>query len=91
MIYIGASARNWRNLAVGQNASNIQLRQTAFEHASRFAALNVGIASSDDLAAGLSFQGERIPLINPQRGIFQPRQMAGLLSIQTVFPRTVLS
>jgi putative restriction endonuclease len=31
--------------------------------------------------------GERIPLINPQRGIFKPRQMAGLLSIRTVFPR----
>jgi putative restriction endonuclease len=31
--------------------------------------------------------GERIPLINPQRGIFKPRQMAHLLSIKTVFPR----
>jgi putative restriction endonuclease len=29
----------------------------------------------------------RIPLINPQRGIFKPRQMAGLLLIRTVFPR----
>jgi putative restriction endonuclease len=26
-------------------------------------------------------------LVNPQRGIFKPRQMAGLLSIRTVFPR----
>ena len=30
---------------------------------------------------------DRIPLVNPQRGIFKPRQMAGLLSIRTVFPR----
>jgi putative restriction endonuclease len=49
--------------------------------------LNSGVLSSDDLAAGFQFQGERIPLINPQRGIFKPRQMAGLLSIRTVFPR----
>ena len=34
------------------------------------------------------FGGERIPLINPQRGIFKPRQMEHLLSIKTVFPRS---
>jgi putative restriction endonuclease len=33
------------------------------------------------------FGGERIPLINPQRGIFKPRQMRYLLSIKTVYPR----
>jgi putative restriction endonuclease len=33
------------------------------------------------------FQGERIPLINPQRGIFKPQQMQFLLSIKTVFPK----
>jgi putative restriction endonuclease len=32
--------------------------------------------------------GERLPLINPQRGIFKPRQMGWLLSIRTVFPRS---
>jgi putative restriction endonuclease len=37
--------------------------------------------------AGFEFSGERIPLINPQRGIFKPRQMEHLLSIKTVFPR----
>jgi putative restriction endonuclease len=42
---------------------------------------------SADLAGGFEFGGERIPLINPQRGIFKPRQMAHLLSIKTVFPR----
>jgi hypothetical protein len=36
---------------------------------------------------GFDFGGERIPLINPQRGIFKPRQMEHLLSIKTVFPR----
>lgn len=43
---------------------------------------------SDDLAAGFHFQGERIPFVNPQRGIFKPKAMRYLLSIRTVFPRT---
>lgn len=41
-----------------------------------------------DLAAGFQFQGQRIPFVNPQRGIFKPRAMRYLLSIRTVFPRT---
>src|SRR5439155_27173682 len=41
-----------------------------------------------DLKRGFEFQGERIPLINPQRGIFKPRQMRFLLSIRTVFARS---
>ena len=40
-----------------------------------------------ELKPGFVFQGERIPLINPQRGIFKPQQMRFLLSIKTVFPR----
>jgi putative restriction endonuclease len=63
----------------------IQLRHAAFETVSRAAILNGGVLSSDDLAAGFQYQGD--PLINPQRGIFKPRQMAALLSIRTVFPR----
>jgi putative restriction endonuclease len=33
------------------------------------------------------FRGDRIPLVNPQRGIFKPQQMRFLLSIKTVFPK----
>ena len=40
-----------------------------------------------ELSPGLVVQGERIPLINPQRGIFKPQQMRFLLSIKMVFPR----
>lgn len=40
-----------------------------------------------ELRPGFVFDGERIPLVNPQRGIFKPRQMRYLLSIKTVFPR----
>ena len=43
--------------------------------------------SATELGAGFIFKGERIPLRNPQRGIFKPRQMRFLLSIQTVIPR----
>ncbi|HJP69178.1 MAG TPA: HNH endonuclease [Sphingomicrobium sp.] len=43
---------------------------------------------ADDLAAGFIFRGERIPFVNPQRGIFKPRAMRYLLSVRTVFPRT---
>jgi putative restriction endonuclease len=39
------------------------------------------------LKAGFLFEGERIPVINPQRGIFKPQQMRYLLSIKTVFPK----
>ena len=35
--------------------------------------------SSNELAKGFELDGERIPLVNPQRGIFKPRQMYYLL------------
>ena len=38
-------------------------------------------------STGFIFQGERVPLVNPQRGIFKPRQMRYLLSIKTVIPK----
>jgi putative restriction endonuclease len=43
--------------------------------------------TATELKPGFIFQGERIPLINPQRGIFKPQQMRFLLSIRTVFPK----
>jgi putative restriction endonuclease len=64
-----------------------RLRQAAFDHVKRIASLGGGVLDSADLGGGFEFQGERIPLINPHRGIFKPRQMASLLSIRTVFPR----
>src|SRR5688572_25999676 len=47
-----------------------------------------GHLTSRDLRAGFEFNGQRIPLINPQRGIFKPRQLEYLLSIRTVYPRS---
>ena len=62
------------------------LRLAAFLEVRRLADVN-GDLTSKDLRAGFSFEGQRIPIINPQRGIFKPTQMRHLLSIRTVFPR----
>jgi putative restriction endonuclease len=62
------------------------LRIAAFREVRRLADLN-GDLTSQDLLAGFQFDGARIPLINPRRGIYKPTQMQYLLSIKTVFPR----
>jgi putative restriction endonuclease len=62
------------------------LRIAAFREVRRLADVN-GDLTAKDLRAGFRFDGERLPLINPQRGIFKPTQMRFLLSIRTVFPR----
>ena len=66
---------------------DVQLRKAAFDHIDRLSTLRGGVLDSADLAGGFEFAGQRIPLINPRRGIFKPRQMTHLLSIKTVFPR----
>lgn len=65
---------------------DIQIRSAAFAHVRRLNATQ-DILSSQRLAEGFQFEGARIPLVNPQRGIFKPRQMQYLLSIRTVFPK----
>ena len=63
-----------------------QMRVAAFEHVRRLNEVHDHL-TANELKPGFIFDGERIPLINPQRGIFKPQQMVGLLSIRTVFPR----
>lgn len=63
------------------------LRAAAFAAVRRIE-LARGDLTSEDLGRGFEFNGERVPLVNPQRGIFKPRRMRYLLSIRTVFPRT---
>ncbi len=58
----------------------------AFDHVQRLSEAH-GHLTRVELGPGFIFEGERIPLVNPQRGIFKPRQMRYLLSIRTVFPR----
>jgi putative restriction endonuclease len=67
-------------------AEDQALRLAAFREVRRLTDLN-GDLSARDLRAGFHFDGERIPLINPQRGIFKPTQMQYLLSIKTVVPK----
>lgn len=62
-------------------------RLAAFNEVRRLTDVRGDLPASE-LAGGFVYQGERIPLINPRRGIFKPRQMRYLLSIKTVFPRS---
>src|SRR6266480_585924 len=73
------------SVATGPDRDQL-LRVAAFETVKRLA--DIRDLTSVDLKRGFDFQGERIPLINPQRGIFKPRQMRFLLSIRTVFARS---
>ena len=68
------------------DALDQEIRTAAFIHVRRMLEIRDPLTSAD-LARGFPFRGERIPLINPQRGIFKPTQMRYLLSIKTVVPR----
>lgn len=73
-------------MASTNDMTDLRIRQAAFAHVRRLNTMHDHLTSVD-LAKGFEFEGERIPLVNPQRGIFKPRQMRHLLSIRTVFPR----
>lgn len=62
------------------------IRLAAFEHVRRLGEVHDHLTAKE-LAPGFIFEGERIPLVNPQRGIFKPKCMRHLLSIKTVFPK----
>ena len=62
------------------------MRMAAFDHIRRLNEVHDHLTAAE-LKPGFIFRGERIPLINPQRGIFKPQQMRFLLSIRTVFPK----
>jgi hypothetical protein len=62
------------------------MRMAAFEHMRRLGEVHDHLTAAE-FKPGFVFQGERIPLINPQRGISKPQQMRFLLSIKTVFPK----
>ncbi|PTQ78226.1 hypothetical protein C8R21_1431, partial [Nitrosospira multiformis] len=66
--------------------SDTLMRMAAFNHVRRLGEIHVHLTAAE-LNLGFVFQGERFPLINPQRGIFKPQQMRYLLSIKTVFPK----
>lgn len=62
------------------------MRMAAFEHVRGLSEIHDHLTTAE-LKPGFVFEGERVPLINPQRGIFKPQRMQFLLSIRTVFPK----
>ena len=67
------------------DAIDDKMRMTAFEQVQKLYDLHESL-TTNDLKAGFNYEGNRIPLVNPQRGIFKPKKMRYLLSIRTVFP-----
>lgn len=63
-----------------------QIRLVAFDHVRRLSDTHDHL-TANELRPWFTFGGERVPLMNPQRGTFKPRQMRFLLSIRTVFPK----
>ena len=70
----------------GDTDRDTLMRLSAFEQVRRLNEIR-DYLTANDLKAGFLFDGERVPLINPQRGIFKPQKMRYLLSIKTVFPK----
>jgi len=66
---------------------DLQMRLAAFERVEKLSQVHERLTAKE-LKSGFMFEGERYPLVNPQRGIFKPRQMRYLLSIKTVYPRS---
>jgi len=62
------------------------MRMAAFQRVEYLARAG-GLARAADLDRGFTFNGDRLPLYNPRRGIFKPKEMRFLLSIKTVFPK----
>lgn len=62
------------------------MRLAAFEHLNRLGEVRDHLTSKD-IEPGFNFEGQRIPLVSPARGIWKPQSMRYLLSIRTVFPK----
>jgi len=63
-----------------------RMRMAAFEQVKILSTVDNHL-SAEQINKGFVFEGRRIPLVNPQRGIFKPKEMKFLLSIRTVFPK----
>ena len=63
-----------------------RMRVAAFERVKALSTIYNHLPA-EEIRKGFTFEGRRIPLVNPQRGIFKPKEMKFLLSIKTVFPR----
>lgn len=70
---------------IPDNDQDTQMRIAAFDRVRELQEVHDHL-SANELRPGFIFEGNRFPLLNPQRGIFKPRQMRFLLSIRTVYP-----
>ena len=69
-----------------EDNNDTRMRLAAFRRV-QFLQQRNRFVSASDLRLGFQFNNNRIPLVNPQRGIFKPKQMQFLLSLKTVIPR----
>jgi len=69
---------------MAEGLDDTRLRLAAADYVQRASA--GGVLTSEALHAGFTVNGTRVPLTNPQRGIFKPAGMQYLLSVKTVFP-----
>ena len=81
---VEAGDRWWR-LAMADDRDTL-MRMAAFQRVEALAQ-PAGLVRAQELNQGFDFQGSRVSLYNPRRGIFKPKQMNFLLSIKTVFPK----
>lgn len=67
-----------------------RIRLAAFDRLRTLRTQGGGVVSSQQISEGFEFEGERIALRNPQKGIWRPRQLGvdgAALSIVTVVPK----
>jgi hypothetical protein len=69
---------------MNETSRDAQMRMAAFDHVRRLMQVH-DVLTAAEIQPGFIFEGERIPVIDPGRGIFKPRRMQYLLSIKTVF------
>ena len=63
-----------------EDSSDAAIRTAAFEHVRQLDETHDHLTSADSQPE-FTWRGECIPLVNPQRGIFKPRQRRFLLSL----------
>jgi len=91
---LGTSAEGWRywkrseagSSRMNQSDPDAPMRTAAFEHVRGLGEVHEHLTASH-LRSGFAFAGERVPLFNPQRGIFKPQRMRFLLSIRPALQR----
>jgi putative restriction endonuclease len=62
------------------------MRMAAFEHVRALGEVHDHLTATE-LKPGFVFDGERVPLVNPQRGIFKPQQMQFTLTSSSLVPQ----